>query len=131
MQADIVAIESFTSRLSGNMPYNNVLTQEIAMATKPVVARTTPSAKTARLEARISENLHLTVKRAAELEGRTVTDFVVHALQLAASQTIEQFDNVRLSVADQKIFANAILKPAKPNAVLKRAFVRANKILDA
>lgn len=101
------------------------------MATKPVVARTTPSAKTARLEARISENLHLTVKRAAELEGRTVTDFVVHALQLAASQTIEQFDNVRLSVADQKIFANAILKPAKPNAVLKRAFVRANKILDA
>jgi uncharacterized protein (DUF1800 family) len=34
----------------------------------------------------MSHDLHLTVKRAAEIQGRTVTDFVVHALQLAATQ---------------------------------------------
>ena len=32
---------------------------------------------TARLEARISPELHAMLKRAAELEGRTMTDFVV------------------------------------------------------
>jgi uncharacterized protein (DUF1778 family) len=83
----------------------------------------------ARLEARISHELHSTVKRAAELQGRTVTDFVVHALQLAAAEAIEQVDNLRLAVADQEAFANALITPPKPNAALKRAFSRANKLL--
>jgi len=39
---------------------------------------------TARLEARISANLHAMLKRAAELQGRTMTDFVVSAVQDAA-----------------------------------------------
>ena len=39
---------------------------------------------TARLEARISPDLHLMLKRAPEIQGRTVTDFVVAAVQDAA-----------------------------------------------
>ena len=39
---------------------------------------------TARLEARISTDLHSMLKRAAELQGRTMTDFVVAAVQDAA-----------------------------------------------
>ena len=35
---------------------------------------------TARLEARISTDLHSMLKRAAELQGRTMTDFVVAAV---------------------------------------------------
>ncbi len=46
--------------------------------------------QSARLEARISHDLHAVVKRAAEMQGRTMTDFVIHALQSAASQAIEQ-----------------------------------------
>ncbi|MFZ2738083.1 MAG: DUF1778 domain-containing protein [Burkholderiaceae bacterium] len=93
----------------------------------------TPSIKnqSARLEARISHDLHLSVKRAAELQGRTMTDFVVHTLQMAASQTIERSDRVRLSVLDQEAFANALITPAKPNAALKRAFAKANKLIAA
>jgi uncharacterized protein (DUF1778 family) len=84
----------------------------------------------ARLEARISRDLHLTVKRAAEIQGRTVTDFVVYALQAAATKAIEQADQVQLSLADQEAFANALIAPAKPNAALKRAFAQANKLLQ-
>ena len=51
----------------------------------------------ARLEARMSPELQMTVKRAAEIQGRTVTDFVVHTLQIATTQAIEEADLVRLS----------------------------------
>ena len=44
----------------------------------------TNDARTACLEARISADLHAALKRAAELQGRTMTDFVVSAVQEAA-----------------------------------------------
>lgn len=84
----------------------------------------------ARLEARISHELHLTVKRAAEIQGRTVTDFVIHALHVASAQAIQQAGDIRLSVADQEAFANALITPPKPNAALKRAFAKASKRLS-
>jgi uncharacterized protein (DUF1778 family) len=85
--------------------------------------------QSARLEARISPDLHGAVKRAAEIQGRSVTDFVVDALQAAASQAISQADHVRMSLADQEAFARALIAPAKPNAALKRAFTKANRLL--
>jgi uncharacterized protein (DUF1778 family) len=56
---------------------------------------------------------------------------VIHALQIAASQAIERADRVRLSVLDQEAFANALIAPAKPNAALKRAFAKTNKLIAA
>ena len=101
----------------------------------PATDTATPSnpakSASARLEARISPDLHSTIKRAAEIQGRTMTDFVVHALQSAASQAIEQAEHVRLTVADQEAFANALLSPPQPNAALKRAFAKADKLLAA
>ncbi len=88
-----------------------------------------PAPSTARLEARISADLHGTVKRAAELQGRTVTDFVVYALQQAATEAIAQADQLRLSLAAQEAFAQALIEPPKPKAALKRAFARADKLL--
>lgn len=88
--------------------------------------QTTP---TARLEARISTGLHAMLKRAAELEGRTMTDFVVDAVQAAAKRAIEQADVIRLSMADQECFANALLSPPAPTAALQRAFARRDKLL--
>jgi uncharacterized protein (DUF1778 family) len=62
---------------------------------------------TARLEARISTDLHSMLKRAAELQGRTMTDFVVSAVQDAAQRAIEQAEVIRLSLSDQECFAQA------------------------
>jgi uncharacterized protein (DUF1778 family) len=84
---------------------------------------------TARLEARISTDLHAMLKRAAELQGRTMTDFVVAAVQDAAQRAIEQAEVVKLSLADQEFFAQTLLSPPKPSPALKRAFARRNKLL--
>lgn len=86
---------------------------------------------TARLEARISTELHVMLKRAAEIQGRTMTDFVVAAVQEAAQQAIQEAGVVRLSLADQENFAQALLAPPKPNAALKRAFARRKKLIIA
>jgi uncharacterized protein (DUF1778 family) len=85
----------------------------------------------ARLEARISTELHTLLKRAAEIEGRTMTDFVVTAVQVAARQTVERADVLSLSLADQQLFAESLLSPPKPTSALKRAFARRRKLLGA
>ena len=85
----------------------------------------------ARLEARISFDLHATLKRAAELQGRTMTDFVVSAVQDAAQRAIEQAEIIRLCLADQKCFAEALLNPPEPVPALQRAFARRRKLLSA
>jgi uncharacterized protein (DUF1778 family) len=84
---------------------------------------------TARLEARISTDLHLMLKRAAELQGRTMTDFVIAAVQEAAQSAIERAEVMRLSLADQACFASALLSPPKPSPALERAFLRRRKLL--
>lgn len=86
---------------------------------------------TARLEARISADLHAMLKRAADMQGRTMTDFVVAAVQQAAQQAIEQAEVIRLSLADQAAFANALLNPPKAAPALKRAFTRRRKLIAA
>jgi uncharacterized protein (DUF1778 family) len=77
--------------------------------------------RTARIEARIAPDALMIVKRAAEIEGRSVSDFVVAAAREAASRTIEAAQITRISVEDQRAFAEAILDPVAPSAVLLRA----------
>jgi uncharacterized protein (DUF1778 family) len=77
---------------------------------------------TARLEARLPVEIHAMLKRAAEIEGRTLTDFVVTAAQEAARKTILEMEIIRLSREDQIRFAEAILNPAQPTDALRRAF---------
>ena len=79
---------------------------------------------TARLEARLSADVMARLKRAAEIQGRTLTDFVVAAADEAARRAIEQTDIIRLSVEDQRQIANAILNPPEPSAALRRAAKR-------
>ena len=89
------------------------------------------TASSARLEARVSSDLHAMLKRAAEIQGRTMTDFVVAAVQEAAQRAIEQAGVVRLSMQDQTRFAQALLAPPRPVAALKRAFARRKKLVSA
>jgi uncharacterized protein (DUF1778 family) len=79
------------------------------------------STRTARIEARIAPDTLAIVKRAAELQGRSISDFVVAAAQDAARKTIEETQIIRLSVEDQRAFAAAILDPPAPSAALVRA----------
>lgn len=78
----------------------------------------------ARLEARLPASVYALLKRAAELKGRSISDFVVHAAQDAAHRAIEEEGVIRLSAQDQARFAQALINPAAPNAALKRAMRR-------
>ena len=86
--------------------------------------------KTARLEARITPDLQALLKRAAELDGRSVTDFVVSAAQEAAERRIEQAHVIRLSLADQTAFAESLLNPPEPTPALQRSFRRHHDLID-
>jgi uncharacterized protein (DUF1778 family) len=52
---------------------------------------------TARLEARLPNEALERLKRAAEIQGRTLKDFVVAAADEAACRAIEQTEIIRLS----------------------------------
>ena len=103
----------------GNLPHNRG--QEGKPMPQPI--------STARLEARISADLHSMLKRAAELQGRTMTDFVVTAVQDAAQRAIEQAEIIRLTLVDQECFSQALLSPPQQTPALKRAFARRSKLL--
>jgi uncharacterized protein (DUF1778 family) len=89
------------------------------------------STRTARIEARIAPDALAVVKRAAELQGRSVSDFVVAAAQEAANRTIEEAQIIRLSIEDQRAFADAIINPPAPSRALRRAFARRRELFEA
>lgn len=86
--------------------------------------------RTERVEARIAPEALELVRRAAEIEGRSVSDFVVGAAQEAARRTIEQAQIIRLAVEEQQRFADLLLAPpALPPAMARAA--KAHKKLIA
>jgi uncharacterized protein (DUF1778 family) len=86
--------------------------------------------RTTRLEARIAPAALAAVRRAAEIQGRSVSDFVVTAAQEAAHKTIEEAGVIRLTMEGQRQIAELLLNPRKPTAALKRAFLRRQKLFD-
>ena len=85
------------------------------------MAQTAPPTKRERLEARITSDQKKLIQRAAELEGRSVTDFVVHSVQAAAEATVRRHTVITLSERDSIAFVEALLNPASPNAKLLAA----------
>jgi uncharacterized protein (DUF1778 family) len=77
--------------------------------------------RTARIDARIPPEVLAMVKRAAEIEGRSVSDFVVDAAQKAARQTIEDTHIIRLAAEDQLRFAQLLLEPPPLAPAMERA----------
>ncbi|MBX9911278.1 MAG: DUF1778 domain-containing protein [Beijerinckiaceae bacterium] len=75
----------------------------------------------ARLEARLPAELHAMLKHAAELQGRTLSDFVVSAAREAAQRAIEDAHIIKLSVEDQIAFAKALIDPPPPSPALIEA----------
>ena len=78
--------------------------------------------RSARIEARIAPDILAAVKRAAEIAGRRVSDFVVDAARVAAERTIAETQLIRLSLADQERVAEILSRPPKSSPALDRAF---------
>ena len=80
-----------------------------------------PGAKAYRLDARLNADQKLLIQRAAEMEGRTITDFVIHSAETAAQRTIQERTVLILSVRETEMFVDAILSPSEPGPVLRAA----------
>ncbi len=80
--------------------------------------------RTSRIEARIApESLDL-VRRAAAIQGRSVSDFVVSAAHDAAQKTVSEMEVIRLSREAQERFVALLMAPPPPNEALLRALER-------
>lgn len=77
-----------------------------------------------RLEARVSEAQKKLFLQAAELQGRTLTDFVIASAQEAAEKMLRARDILMLSERDRKSFVDALFESAAPGKVLQRAAKR-------
>lgn len=92
---------------------------------------TLDSTRTSRVEARIAPDALAVVKRAAELQGRSVSDFLVAAALKDAQRTIEDAQIIRLSVADQQRFAALLLHPPALAPAMKRAMQSRKRLIAA
>jgi len=80
-----------------------------------------PTAKAYRFDARLNEEQKVLIQKAADLQGRTMTDFVLHSAETAAERTIEERTMLILSAREAEAFVDAILHPPQPGPVLRAA----------
>lgn len=81
-----------------------------------------------RLEVRTSEQDKKIVTRAAELRGETVSSFARAVLVREAKKIIESEKTVVLSAEASRRFAQALDRPFAPNAALRKAMTKADKL---
>ncbi len=85
---------------------------------------TTKAVRSERLEARISKAQKALFVQAADLQGRSLSDFVIASAQAAAVETVRTHDALRLSDRDRQAFVSALLTPPAPVEALERAAKR-------
>ncbi|MGH9900887.1 MAG: DUF1778 domain-containing protein [Pyrinomonadaceae bacterium] len=73
------------------------------------------ASKVERLEARITREQKELLQTAADLEGRTLTDFVLSSAQEKALRTIEEYNIIKLSGEESVAFVESLLNPPEPS----------------
>jgi len=74
------------------------------------------------LEARVTDEQKELFQRAADLQGRSLTDFVIASVHCAATSTIEAAEIIRLNAADSRKLAENLIRPARePNQAMRAA----------
>ena len=114
-------------------PYRDVCSGEAGQAAVDVVAILVKhefQSTAGRLDARLPHEVLARLKLAAEIQGRTLTDFVVAAADEAACRAIERTEVIRLSREGQEQFARMLIKPPMPKPALVRAFKRHRSLIE-
>lgn len=85
------------------------------------MATVNTSSKSARIETRVSQEQKDLIERAAAYSGRTVSEFMLAHVEVAAKKVIEENEKLRLDQVQSRILVDALLVPKKPNKNLKLA----------
>jgi len=94
----------------------------------PAVASKKQSIRDARLEARVPRETKALWERAAAVQGRKVTEFVVISAVEAAHRVLRESELVDLTRRDKIAFVEALLNPPAPNARLRKAAARHSQV---
>ncbi|MBW4613520.1 MAG: DUF1778 domain-containing protein [Desmonostoc vinosum HA7617-LM4] len=86
--------------------------------------------KAERLEVRVTKEQKELFQRAAEIQGRTLTDFVISSVLNTAKQVIHEHEMMILTKQDQEVFVTALLNPPEPSAKLRDAAQRYKQTMD-
>ncbi|MCL2161394.1 MAG: DUF1778 domain-containing protein [Betaproteobacteria bacterium] len=89
----------------------------------------TPATIQSRIGARVPHEVYETLRRAAELTGATVNQFLVQAALKEAQAVIEREDVIRLSPRDWNWLLELVENP--PNARLKAAMARYHETVQS
>jgi uncharacterized protein (DUF1778 family) len=92
-----------------------------ARAKPKKVPSSAPHAKMYRFDARLNHDQKVLIQRAADLEGRSMTDFVLHSAEAAAERTLQDRAMLILTAKETETFVNAILNPPEPGPVQRAA----------
>jgi uncharacterized protein (DUF1778 family) len=84
-----------------------------------------------RLETRVTAEQKTLIERAAALQGRTVTDFLLTSVQDAARRAIEEYQQLELSMRDSEAFVEALLNPKPVNDRLRDTIRRYRETTSA
>jgi uncharacterized protein (DUF1778 family) len=69
------------------------------------------SDKTSRIEARLADEQKALLQHAADLTGRSLTEFVASSAQEVAARTVREYEGLTLSGRDRLVFVESLLKP--------------------
>ncbi|MDH5634098.1 MAG: DUF1778 domain-containing protein [Gammaproteobacteria bacterium] len=79
------------------------------------------TAKTERLDFRVSPDFKALAARAANLAGTNLTAFMIEAVRAQALKTIEQYERITLNNKSRDEFLAVLARPPAPNAALRKA----------
>ena len=85
--------------------------------------------KNARLETRVTAEQKRLFQRAADLTGRSLTDFILTSAQEVAARTVREHDVLTVSGRDRELFVSALLQPPASSRRLRQAAGRYRRAL--
>ncbi len=97
------------------------------MAATQTAPKTKPRPQ--RLEARLSADAKAVIQRAADIRGRSLSEFVVSSALEAAEETIREHEVIVLSARDSIALVEALLNPKGPSEALLAAARRHRELL--
>lgn len=77
--------------------------------------------KQERINLRLQRNAKRVIERAASLEGKTVSSFILSSALARAEKTIHEHEVLVLNARDSEAFFNALAEPIKFNDALNNA----------
>ena len=101
------------------LPVNLSLLIAMNSLTKNLGSENSRSIKIARLEVRLTQEQKELLLAAAQINGFSLTEFVVASAVEAAKRTIQEQTVLKLSKNDSEVFVNALLNPPEPGEKLR------------